>query len=513
VVVKGTTTGTTTNADGEFTLDAAADAVLVISYIGFTTEEVPVAGKSRIEVTLVEDIKALSEVVVVGYGEMRRSDLTSAQTTVTARDIEKTVNTTIEQAIQGRAAGVYVTQNTGQPGGGISVNIRGLNSITGANEPLYVIDGVQIQQATNVQYGSRSSTNPLAGLNPADIESMEILQGPSATAVYGSRATNGVVLITTKRGKAGEMRVNYGYTYSLQDKPAFLPTLNLRKYATVHNEIRTRTGGTLTPEFQDPSVLGEGTNWQEALFKRAPLNKHQLSLSGGSDKTTFYLSGEYFKQDGVALGSAFDRYSVRLNVDNQTRKWLKLGTNLSVNQTSEELGTAQSDIIINALQMSPNIAVVNPSGTWGGADATNGSVTQFTPPNPIALAELIQNNFRRRNALGGFNAEVSLLKGLAFRTSLNGNVGFNNSIFFTPTYQLGSVPNSTASLERRNETNTYWNWNQLLQYTTRLGKHDINAMVSHESQAAQWENLWGTPISLKNGSRAWPAAGRVPWLS
>ncbi len=492
VVVKGTTTGTTTNAEGEFTLDAAADAVLVISYIGFTTEEVPVGGKSRIDVTLAEDIKALSEVVVVGYGEMRRSDLTSAQTTVTAKEIEKTVNTTIEQAIQGRAAGVYVTQNTGQPGGGISVNIRGLNSITGANEPLYVIDGVQIQQATNVQYGSRSSTNPLAGLNPADIESMEILQGPSATAVYGSRATNGVVLITTKRGKAGEMKVNYGYTYSLQDKPEFLPTLNLQQYATMHNEIRTRTGGTLTPEFQDPSVLGAGTNWQEALFKRAPLNKHQLSLSGGSDKTTFYLSGEYFKQEGVALGSAFDRYSVRLNVDNQTRKWLKLGTNLSVNQTNEELGTAQSDIIINALQMSPNIAVVNPNGTWGGADATNGSVTQFTPPNPIALAELIQNNFRRRNALGGFNAEVSLLKGLVFRTTLNGNVGFNNSIFFTPTYQLGSVPNSTASLERRNETNTYWNWNQLLQYTTRLGKHDINAMISHESQASQWENIWGT---------------------
>ncbi|MBD0260621.1 MAG: carboxypeptidase-like regulatory domain-containing protein, partial [Cytophagales bacterium] len=163
VVVKGTTTGTTTNADGEFTLDAAADAVLVISYIGFTTEEVPVAGKSRIEVTLAEDIKALSEVVVVGYGEMRRSDLTSAQTTVTAKEIEKTVNTTIEQAIQGRAAGVYVTQNTGQPGGGVSVNIRGLNSITGANEPLYVIDGVQIQSG-NVQYGTRSSTNPLAGL-------------------------------------------------------------------------------------------------------------------------------------------------------------------------------------------------------------------------------------------------------------------------------------------------------------------------------------------------------------
>ncbi len=227
--------------------------------------------------------------------------------------MKKTVNTTIEQAIQGRAAGVYVTRNTGQPGGGVSVNIRGLNLITGTNEPLYVIDGVQVQQGTNVSYGPRSSTNPLAFLNPSDIESMEILQGPSATAVYGSRATNGVVLITTKRGKAGEMKVNYGYTYSLQDKPDFLPTLNLQQYATMHHAIRTQTGGTLTPEFGDPSVLGQGTNWQEALFKRAPLNKHQLSLSGGSDKTTCYLSGYFLSPQfhHYSLGSRFHCRTLR----------------------------------------------------------------------------------------------------------------------------------------------------------------------------------------------------------
>ncbi|MBD0258003.1 MAG: SusC/RagA family TonB-linked outer membrane protein, partial [Cytophagales bacterium] len=384
------------------------------------------------------------------------------------------------QLLQGRAPGVQIIQNTGAPGAtNFTIRVRGTSSINAGNNPLFVVDGLPFEGGTS-------------DINPNDIESMEILQGPSATAIYGSRGTNGVVLITTKRGKAGEMRVNYGYTYSLQDKPEFLPTLNLRQYAAMHNSIRTLTGGTLTPEFQDPSILGEGTNWQDALFKRAPLNKHQLSLSGGSEKTTFYLSGEYFKQAGVAVGSAFDRYSVRLNVDNQTRKWLKLGTNLNFSQTNEELGTAQSDIIINALQMSPNIAVINPNGTWGGADATNGSSTQFTPANPIALAELLENNYKRRNVLGGFNAEVNLLKGLVFRTSLNGNLGFNNSIFFRPTYQLGSVVNGTASLERQNETNTYWNWNQLLQYTTRIGKHDINVMASHEAQESQWENIFGS---------------------
>ncbi|MDO1447077.1 TonB-dependent receptor [Rhodocytophaga aerolata] len=491
IVIKGSTTGTTTDGNGDFSIETKSGDVLVVSFIGYQTEEVAVTNQTRLDIQLAEDITTLGEVVVVGYGELKRTDITSAQTTISAKEIQSTVNTTIEQAIQGRTAGVYVTQNTGQPGGGISVNIRGINSINGSNEPLYVIDGVQIAPPT-VQYGARSSTNPLAGLNPSDIESMEILQGPSATAIYGSRGTNGVVLITTKRGKAGQMNINYGYTFSLQDKPEFLSTMDLQQYATMHNAIRTLTGGTLTTEFQDPSILGKGTNWQDALFKRAPLHKHQLSLSGGSEKTTFYLSGEYFDQEGVATGSAFDRYSVRLNVDNQTRKWLKIGTNLNFSQTNEELGTSQSDVIINALQMAPNIAVVNPNGTWGGADATNGSSTQFTPPNPIALAELIQNNFKRRNFLGGVNADVTILKGLTFRTSFNGNIGFNNSVFFTPTYQLGSVVNSTASLERRNETNTYWNWNQLLQYTNRFGKHDINLMASHESQESLWENIYGS---------------------
>jgi len=491
VVMKGTTTGTTTNADGEFTLDAAADAVLVISYIGFTTEEVPVAGKSRLDVSLVEDIKALSEVVVVGYGEMRRSDVSSAQTSISAKDIDRTVNTTIEQAIQGRAAGVYVTQNTGQPGGGVSVNIRGINSITGSNEPLYVIDGVQIQPAT-VGYGASSSTNPLAGLNPSDIESMEILQGPSATAIYGSRATNGVVLITTKRGKAGDIKVNYGFLYSLQDRPELLPTMNLREYAQMTNEIRALAGGTAPSEFQDPSVLGEGTNWQQELFRRAPLRKHQLSLSGGSDKTTFYLSGEYFNQDGIAIGSGFDRYGIRLNVENQARKWLKLGTNLSVNQTDEQLATTQENVILNALNLAPNIPVRNPDGSWGGADETNGSSVQFTPLNPVAIASLVQNNLKRRQVLGGFNVDINLLKGLTFRTTLNGNLEFRSARYFTPTWRLGDKRNDVASLSSGSGNNTYWNWNQLLQYNLTVGRHAIGLMASHEAQQSNWESLSGT---------------------
>jgi len=490
VVIKGTTNGAATDVNGTFNLEAADADVLVVSYVGFVTQEVAVGNKTTINVSLKEDTKMLSEVVVTGYGEIKRSDLTSAQTTIGATQIEKTVNTTIEQAIQGRAAGVYVTQNTGQPGGGVSVNIRGINSINGSNEPLYVIDGVQIQPGT-VSFGSTSSSNPLAGLNPADIESMEILQGPSATALYGSRGTNGVVLITTKRGKTGDIKINYGYTYSLQDKPKQVDVMSLQQYAIMTNEMRALTGATPNLDFQDPSILGEGTNWQEALFKRAPLQKHQLSLSGGGEKSQVYLSGEYFDQAGIAIGSNFKRYSFRLNVDNQARKWLKLSTNLAVNQTMENLAATQENVILTALQMSPGIAVINPNGTWGGADATNGAAEQFTPINPIALANIVQNDLLRRGVIGGLNAEINLLKGLSLRTSFSGNANFGNNNYFTPSYQIGGRNNPTATLSTGNSASTYWNLNQLLQYNTTLGKHAINAMASHESQSGKYQDITG----------------------
>ena len=194
-----------------------------------------------------------------------KADITAAQTSISSEDIHRTLNTSIEQAIQGRAAGVYVTQNTGAPGGGISVNIRGINSINGSNEPLYVVDGVQIQGSI-----SAGGTNPLASLNPADIEDMQILQGPNATAIYGSRGTNGVVLITTKRGKAGEVKISYDYTYSLQTDPKRLEVMNLQQYAQMDLEYKAIAGGNPREEFLDPSILGKGTDWQKELFKTPP---------------------------------------------------------------------------------------------------------------------------------------------------------------------------------------------------------------------------------------------------
>ena len=516
---------TTTDDKGAFRLSVAPTVTAIkISYVGMLTQEVSIVGRSNVAISMKAVEGDLDEVVVVGYGRARRANLTSAQTTVSAKDIDKTVNTTIEQALQGRAAGVYVTQNSGQPGGGISVNIRGVSSLN-RTQPLYVIDGVQIQQNEDVSFGSASSSNPLAGLNPSDIEDIQILQGPSATAIYGSRGTNGVILVTTKRGRAGEFKINYAYQYNLQTPPKSLDVMNLRQYAQMVKEYHAIAGGTTPEYFLDPSLLGEGTKWQEELFNNAAMKKHQLSLSGGMNNTTYYLSGEYLQQEGVAAGSGFDRYGFRLNLDNKPRDWFTIGVNLSFNQTDENLtatnyGDAQSPLIGNALRLTPQIPVKNLNGTWGGSDPVNGA-NQYAPVNPIALASLITNNNMKRQFLGGMNLAVMPLKGLTIRTSLNGNIGNGGSTYFTPTYAIDQWHyNTVSSLQSGTYSSYYWNWNQMAEYNREIGLHNFGLMVSHEAQESEWKALTagrtgfltndifdvnaGNPTSATNGGGTYP---------
>jgi TonB-dependent starch-binding outer membrane protein SusC len=488
VTVQDTRAITTTNAAGVFTISVPANGkTLVISYVGMQNIEQPIGKLTTFNISMAPAATNLSDIVVVGYGRARKVNLTTAQTTVGAKDIEKTINTTIEQALQGRAAGVYITQNSGQPGGGISVNIRGVSSINGNTEPLYVIDGVQVQ-GSQISFGAQSSSNPLAGLNPNDIEDMQILQGPSATAIYGSRATNGVILITTKRGKAGEAKLNYTFQYNVQTPPKKLAVMNLPQYAQMVNEYKAIAGGTVRGELLDPSILGEGTDWQGELFNNAAMSKHQLSLSGGSNNTTYYVSGEYLKQEGIAIGSGFDRYGFRSNIETKPREWINFSTNLSYNQTNEQLTTSNENVISNSLQLSPEIPVKNLNGTWGGGDVTN-PAHQYSPVNPIAIATLTTNKNTRRQFLGGLNLGLNLVKGLTFRTSFNTNIGYGNSTLYTPTYAIGWARNVTASLTNGTNQSTYWNFNQLLEYNKQFGKHNVGVMGSHESQESMWKNV------------------------
>jgi TonB-linked SusC/RagA family outer membrane protein len=488
IIVKGTTAGTISDIKGNYSIEVPTkESVLAFSYIGYKPETILVNGRSTINIRLVQDIKKLDEVVVTAYGTTKRSDLSTAQTTVTAKQLNQTVNTTLEQALQGRTAGVYITQNSGQPGGGISVNIRGVNSINGTNEPLYVIDGVQIQ-GQSVSYGNTSSSDPLAGLNPSDIESIQVLQGPSATALYGSLATNGVLLITTKRGKAGDTKISYSYQTSLQAPPKHLQVMNLPEYATMVNQFHQIESGTTPQEFLDPTLLGNGTDWQSALFKNSVMYQHQISLSGGSKKTTYFMSGEYLNQQGVATGSGFNRYSFRLNLENQTRQWLKVGVNLNYNQTNQNLTTSSESLIASALTLTPQIPVKNLDGTWGGGDNTNGA-NQYAPVNPVAIANLVTNNDTRRQLLGGMNIAIDIMKGLVFRTSYNANLSYDNSVYYRPTYAIGWDINTLASLTNGSNVNTYWDLNELLDYTRQFGKHNFDLMVSHEAQASTWKNV------------------------
>jgi len=517
---------TVSQANGSFKLKVPADAnALVVSYVGMQTQEVSVEGKTAVTVTLQLTNSNLGEVVVVGYGKSRRMNLTSAQTSVSAKEIEKTVNTTLEQALQGRTAGVYVTQNSGQPGGGMSVNIRGLGSLN-RTQPLYVIDGVQVQVSEDVSFGSSSSSNSLAGLNPSDIEDIQVLQGPSATSIYGSRGTNGVILVTTKRGKSGEVKINYTYQYGLQFPPDNLPVMNLQQYAQMVKEYHVIAGGTTPGEFLDPTLLGEGTDWQEELFNKAALNKHQINLSGGSNNTTYYMSGEYMDQQGVAEGSGFKRVGFRLNLDNKPREWATIGVNLSFNQTNENLtatnyGDAQSPLIANALRLTPQIPVTNLDGSWGGSDPVNGA-NQYAPINPIALATLITNTNMKRQYLGGLNVAINITKGLVFRTSLNGSTGNGISTYYTPTYNIDQWHyNTNASLQNGTYTTWYWNWNQLLEYTRQIDKHNFTIMASHEAQESEWKALGAGrtgfltndifDVNAGNPTSATNSGGTYPW--
>jgi TonB-linked SusC/RagA family outer membrane protein len=487
VSVKGTTRSTITESTGAFRISApSARSILVVSYVGMKTQEIAIGNNEVFKLNLMPDINTLTDVVVVGYGKSSRANLTTAQSTVSSKDIEKTINTTIEQAIQGRAAGVYITQNSGQPGGGISVAIRGISSINGNTEPLYVIDGVQIQGG-----GTANSSNPLAGLNPNDIEDIQILQGPSATAIYGSRATNGVVLITTKRGKNGDFKIGYNVQYNIQTPPKKVEVMTLPQYAQMQIEYKAIAGGTVREELLDPSILGPGTNWQNELFNNAAMQKHQISLSGGSNNTTYYMSGEYLDQQGVAEGSGFKRYGFRINLDNKPREWITIGANLSFNQTNEKLTTSQENVIIRAIQLSPEVPVKNLNGTWGGGDLSN-PAHQFSPVNPIAISQLVTNTNQRRQLLGGLNLGFNVAKGLVVRTSFNTTIGFGNSTYYQPTYSIGWAVNPTSTLTNGTSQSAYWNWNQLVEYNKSIGKHNLGLMASHESQGSNWKNLSGT---------------------
>lgn len=472
--------GTITDFEGRYSLQARSNETIVFSYIGFKSQEVK-ASKTVVNVELEEDSEILDEVVVVGYGTMKRSDLTGSVVSVGEDEIKQSIVTSLDQALQSKAAGVSVTQNSGTPGGGISVSIRGINSLNG-NEPLYVIDGVAISGNND------SNSSVLSSINPSDVVSMEILKDASATAIYGSRASNGVVLITTKQGQAGKTRITYEGYYGLQQLPKKLGVMNLREYAEYQNLRAEVIGFSERAEFADISLLGEGTDWQGEIFQNASMHNHQLNISGGNDNVKYSLSAGYLQQEGIAIGSDFERFSARVNMDNKITKWLSTGLRASVAQTTQNNTIDSGNIIRTAIEQLPDTPARNPDGSWG-AQAENMYGTYFS--NPVAEALMRENYNRGLQMYVDFFADVTLWKGLVFRAEYAGNYYYSNTYQYTPSYDYGHyVQSSTGSRGANNGSN--WTLKTYLTYNGTFGKHNISVMAGHEAQENSYETLYAS---------------------
>jgi len=482
IMEEGTSNGTITDIDGNYKINVAPQSKLLFSFVGYQIFKADVKGQKLINVILREDNAVLNEVVVVGYGQMKRSDLTGAVTSVSAESISKSVSTSIDQVLQGRAAGVQVTQNSGIPGGSTSIRIRGINSLNSSNEPIFVIDGVVIDGST----GS-SSSNALSSINPADVVSMDILKDASATAIYGSRAANGVIIITTNKGKDGTARINYDGYVGLQSMPKMLRLLNLQEYAYHKNERTQIMGYPMDDSFVRPDLLGAGTDWQNELFGLAMTTNHNLSISGGKDKTLYSLGAGYLQQEGIALGSGFERLALKGSFDTEVKKWLKTGVNFNIVNSQQEITVSDNDLINTALQQTPNVAARNIDGSYGGPETD-----EFVQSNPVGLALLKENRNEKVSARSNVYLDFILNKKLNFKTEFSSDLGINNDYRFTPSYAFGAIVNENRESTRSKSYSKYWAWRNILSYTTTFDRiHNVNAMLGYEMQKSGWEYLSG----------------------
>ncbi|WP_289665519.1 SusC/RagA family TonB-linked outer membrane protein [Flavobacterium panacagri] len=482
IIVKGTKTSTVSNFDGTYTLQSVpANSILVFSFIGYKPHEVLVNNKTKIDAVLEENLNDLKEVVVIGYGTAKRADLTGSISSISSAAVTQSVATTIDQVLQGRAAGVQIQQNSGTPGGSSSVRIRGISSITGSNEPIYVIDGVIIDGNS----GSLN-TNPLAGINPNDIASIDILKDASATAIYGSRAANGVIMVTTKTGRKGDLTLNFDSYIGWQEMPKQLQVLNLREYGTLKNTRSDLGIVQRDPYFIRPDLLGEGTNWQDELFQTGLIQSYNLSASGGSDTTTYALGMSYFDQEGTIIGSSFDRMTIRGVIDSQVKKWMKVGVNMNVFKTNQVTTVNDDSVILTALKQTPNVAARNADGTFDGPDTT-----EFVQTNPLGIAMLKDNHGKDYGVRGNVYAEISFTKDLKLRTQYSIDYGFGNRYTFNPSYTFGALSNEVREGTRTKSTSENWIWTNTLTYNKIFGKHNVNAMLAEELQERNWENLYG----------------------
>ncbi|MCE7055008.1 TonB-dependent receptor [Algoriphagus sp. AGSA1] len=489
VLVKGTSKGVITDMDGVYSIqDIAPDDVLFFSYLGYTTQEISVGNRSELDVTLVSSASDLDEVVIVGYGVQEKRNLTGSIVSVGSEEVRKTNVQDPVSLLQGRAAGVQVTSNSGAPGGGMSINIRGSSSLNAGNNPLYVVDGVPIEtNVTSSLNGSENfGLNPLAAINPADIESIEVLKDASSTAIYGSRAANGVVLITTKRGKVGRAQISLNVHTGVSEITRKLDVLNASQYRSAVLDSYANSDDGREPISAIVDSLSSTNNgdvdWQSELLRKAIQTNVDLSIQGGSENVKYAWSTSFFDQDGIILNSNYRRITSRLNVDFNVTDRITVGQSVSysngVNNRINAAGTGNLSIVRELLIRPPTYSMYLPDGSINGY--------QFGKRNPVGLAELSTNQNKSNRIIAGQYLEYKLTDALKFRTSVNVDFLSMKEDTFIPStldyregYNTGSV---------RSTNNITWSNENILTYQKQIdGKHNVGGLAGFSYQDWNYE--------------------------
>jgi len=493
VQVKGLSTIATTNDSGSYSINVPGnETALIFSYVGYAKQEVNVKNKTTIDVVMIAEKNELSQVVVIGYGTVKKSDLTGSVVSVKADELKAVPATSFDQALQGRAAGVQVTQLSGKPGAETSIRIRGTTSINAGNEPLYVIDGMLISsdggdQNTGVTLGPR--IGPLAAINPNDIESIEILKDASATAIYGSRGANGVVIITTKRGRAGKGSVTFDSYYGQQTIANKIEVLDAHQFGDFVNEAKLNANQ--TPIYVNPKNLTT-TDWQDAVLRTAPMANYQLTFSGGDDKTKYSITGSYFTQDGIIKNSDFKRYSFRSNLDREVSKRLTVGTSVTYarvtsNGVLTNAGTIVPGVVTDAMLFNPILPIYD-STVVGGYTYENDRGKLLG--NPVAEVDKYNSYTVSSRFLGNLYARYKLMEGLEFKTSFGVDAFSNKENSYAP-YYLKRAQASKGEASIGTVQGLTWLNENTLNYSKQFkNEHSINAVAGFTVQQFQNESLF-----------------------
>ncbi len=477
IKIKGGTGGAVTDGNGNFRLSVKGTEILIFSYIGYQSREIKLNNQTTITVDLQAEASSLNEVVVVGYGTQRRKDLTGAISSIKADDLVKVATPSFTSAIQGKVPGVYVSQTSGAPGGSSSVRIRGVGT-TGGNQPLYVVDGFPISSGTMGTGRSSDKVDGLSVINPNDIESIEVLKDAASAAIYGARAANGVILVTTKRGKAGQAKVSFNSSVGVQQlwkKPEFL---NAEQFTTLANELYTNSNMTPNPEWANPASFGVGTNWINEVFRDAPIQNYDFSASGGTEKLKAGVSLGYLDQDGTMIETNYKRYTGRFTADLTASDKLSFGGSLAftVTQSKGQQNSVMNYGIFNlAQQYYP---------TLGPGSVINGSSAYYTTQadNPVLRAQTMDNRLKNTRVVGNVFGVYELIPNLKFRTSLGVDNANNRNTSWEPTADRGHYRNLQAYLSETADGDLTWLIENTLSYNKIMDKHNISVVVGQTAQ-------------------------------